>query len=418
MTKDLSTREIAESAKEAASVLAMLDEAEKNKLLLAISSELRLAQTEIEAANSLDLEAAKTSGLSDALIDRLDLSGKRFLSMCDAVLAVTKLPDPVGKEISKVERSDGLLLSKVRTPIGLIAIIYESRPNVTADAAVLCLKAGNCVILRGGKEAFRTNIAIGAAISKALNSCGLPESAVQVISNTDRETVKELAQLDGVVDLIIPRGGEQLIKAVVSMATVPVIKHYKGVCHVYVDKDADHSMAQSIIENGKCQRPGVCNAVETLLVHESIASEFLPELAIQLANKGVELRGCDRSHAICTEMKRATELDWETEYLDLILSVKIVDSLSDAISHINKYGSHHSDCIVTRDQSAAQKFLRAVDSAAVYHNASTRFTDGGEFGLGAEIGISTDKLHARGPMGLEELTTYKYLCFGSGQIRA
>lgn len=404
-------------AKQAASVLALLSTEEKNHLLQCIAKQLRLAQDDIEAANDLDLQDARAAGLSAALIDRLLLKGERFVAMCEAVLAVTKLPDPVGAELSRYLRADGLLLTKVSTPIGLIAIIFESRPNVTADAAALCLKAGNSVILRGGKEALRTNVAIGKAISAALVQCDLPQTAVCVIDSTDREAVRELVQLENIVDLVIPRGGEQLIRAVVEAARVPVIKHYKGVCHVYVDDAADQEMALAIIENGKCQRPGVCNAVETLLVHRGVAEEFLPKVFSLLTQRGVSLRGCEETRKLLPQIEAATEADWEAEYLDLILSIKVVDSLAAAIDHINHYGSHHSDCIVTENTQSAAMFLKAVDSAAVYHNASTRFTDGGEFGLGAEIGISTDKLHARGPMGLQELTTYKYLCYGSGQVR-
>lgn len=412
-----SISERAVAAKQAARVLALLSTEEKNHLLRCIAQQLQAAQKDIEAANDLDLQDARAAGLSAALVDRLVLKVDRFDAMCEAVLAVTKLPDPVGSELSRHLRADGLLLTKVSTPIGLIAIIFESRPNVTADAAALCLKAGNSVILRGGKEALRTNVAIGKAIAAALVQCDLPQAAVCVIDSADREAVKELVQLEGVVDLVIPRGGEKLIRAVVESARVPVIKHYKGVCHVYVDAEADHEMALGIVENSKCQRPGVCNALETLLVHRAIASDFLPKIFSLLSKRGVTLRGCEETRKVLPQIDPATEADWEAEYLDLILSIKVVDSLAASIEHINQFGSHHSDSIVTKNTKSAAAFLKAVDSAAVYHNASTRFTDGGEFGLGAEIGISTDKLHARGPMGLQELTTYKYLCYGNGQVR-
>jgi len=325
--------------------------------------------------------------------------------------------DPIGGQISRWIRPNGLEIIKRRVPIGVIGIIYESRPNVTADSAALCFKTSNVVILRGGKEAIYSNIAIADALVAGGRKRGMPEHAVQLIRTTDREAIRELVQMEGKVDLIIPRGGESLIRAVTEQSHVPVIKHYKGVCHVYVDASADFEMALRIIENAKCQRPGVCNAMETLLVHEKIAADFLPKVAERLAARNVELRGDDAARAIVPGMKVATVADWSAEYLDLILSVAVVSSTRAAIDHINFYGSKHSDSIVTASDADRDMFLNEVDSAAVYANASTRFTDGGEFGMGAEIGISTDKIHARGPMGLEELTSYKYIITGNGQIR-
>ena len=322
-----------------------------------------------------------------------------------------------GEILREWTRPNGLRIVKRRFPIGVVGIIYESRPNVTCDAAVLCLKTGNATLLRGGKEAFRSNRAIVGAMASGLAAAGLPDDAIQLIPTTDREAVRHLCEMDQFLDVIVPRGGPDLIEAVVRSARMPVIKHYKGVCHVYIDRAADPAMAESIAINAKCQRPAVCNAMETLLVDAPIAPDFLPAIAARLADMGVELRGCDRSRALVPSMKPATEADWSEEYNDLILSVRVVEGVAAAIDHIERYGSRHSDAIVTRDEPAARRFLDEVDSATVYWNASTRFTDGGEFGMGAEIGISTDKLHARGPMALEELTTYKYQILGNGQIR-
>jgi glutamate-5-semialdehyde dehydrogenase len=330
---------------------------------------------------------------------------------------VIGLKDHVGQKISTWIRPNGLEINKVRVPIGVIGIIYESRPNVTADAAVLCIKSSNTVILKGGKEALHSNRAIATALQEGGEKKGLPANAIQLIKTTDRSAVTALVRLNDYVDLVIPRGGEGLIHAVTVQATVPVIKHYKGVCHVYVDEFADLDMAVDIIENAKCQRPGVCNSMETLLVNRSIAPAFLPRIAEHLQAAGVELRGDEASLGLVPDMKEATEEDWSEEYLDLILSIAIVDDVKAAIEHINRYGSKHSDAIITKDERAQKCFMQQVDASTVYVNASTRFTDGNEFGLGAEMGISTDKLHARGPMGLEELTTYKYQVFGTGQIR-
>jgi len=337
--------------------------------------------------------------------------------MVKGINEVIDLPDPVGEVIKMWRRPNGLLVGKMRVPIGVIGIIYEARPNVTSDAAVLCLKSGNAVILRGGSEAYHSNRIIVKYLREGLVEAGLPAESIQFLPFLEREAVKILLRLNDYIDLIIPRGGEGLIKTVTEESTIPVIKHYKGICHVYVDEYADLNMAISISYNAKVQRPGVCNAMETLLVHEKIASDFLPPMAEKFRKGGVELKGCEKTREIIPDIEKATEEDWTTEYLALILSIRIVKDIEEAIRHINFYGSHHSDAIVTRDYSKAKKFLEEVDSAAVYVNASTRFTDGGEFGMGAEIGISTDKLHARGPMGLEELTSYKFIIFGDGQVR-
>jgi glutamate-5-semialdehyde dehydrogenase len=333
--------------------------------------------------------------------------------MAAGIDQVTTLPDPVGQVMDKWTRPNGIEIEQVRVPIGTIGIIYESRPNVTADAAVLCFKTGNATILRGGSEAIHSNV----AIAKALASAGAPEHSIQLIPFTDRESVAIMAGMDKWLDLIIPRGGKGLIETVVSLARMPVIKHYDGICHLFVDKAADLDMAVSLTVNAKTQKCGVCNALETLLVHRDIAAQALPKIAAALREKNVELRGCERTRAILTDIKPATEEDWSTEYLDLILSIKIVDSLEQAVDHINTYGSHHTDTIVTADTATAERFLRSVDSACVFHNVSNRFADGGEFGFGAEIGISTDKLHARGPMGLRELTSYQYRVRGNGQVK-
>ncbi len=401
----------------AARALALLSSRKKNSILEAMAAELDAQRAALKAANAVDLEAGRKAGLSSALLDRLQLTDARVDAMIKGLRDVAALKDPVGQCISRWMRPNGLEIQKIRVPIGVIAIIYESRPNVTADAAVLCLKASNAVILRGGSEALYSNQAIAAALQAGGAKKGLPEHAVQLVATTDRDAVRELVQLEGRVDLAIPRGGEGLIRAVVEQAYVPVIKHYKGVCHVYVDASAEVPMALDIIENAKCQRPGVCNAIEKVLVHEKIAATFLPQMAARLAARKVELRGSDAARALVPAMKPATEADWFEEYLDLILTVGLVKDVHAAAAHINHYGSHHSDAIVAADESAQKAFTDEVDSATVYVNASTRFTDGGEFGMGAEIGISTDKLHARGPMALEELTTYKFIIWGHGQVR-
>lgn len=400
-------------ARAAAYRLAALTSDQKNDILRAMAAAIRARVPEIIAANAKDLAAGTEKGLSAAMLDRLKLDEARIEAMADGIDQVATLPDPVGQVLDAWERPNGIRIEQVRVPIGTIGIIYESRPNVTADAAVLCFKTGNATILRGGSEAIHSNV----AIAEVLAAAGAPEHAIQLIPFTDRESVAVLAGMDRWLDLIIPRGGKGLIETVVSLARMPVIKHYDGVCHLYADKEADQEMAVDLTLNGKTHKPGVCNALETLLVHRDIAADFLPQAAAALRAKHVELRGCPRTMEILPEISPATDADWETEYLDLILSIKVVDSLDDAISHINTHGSHHTDVIVTRDEAAAEHFLRAVDSACVMHNASSRFADGGEFGFGAEIGISTDKLHARGPMGLRELTSYQYRVRGTGQTR-
>ena len=397
--------------------LARLSGRRKNIILEAMAEELNACREMLKAENAKDMDAGKQSGMSGALLDRLLLTDARIEGMIKGLRAVAGLKDPVGAKISRWIRPNGLVIQKIRVPIGVIAIIYESRPNVTADASSLCIKTSNAVILRGGKEAIHSNTAIAAALQAGGKKKGLPEHSIQLVTTTDREAVRELVQLEGRVDLVMPRGGENLIRAVVEQARVPVIKHFKGVCHIYVDESANLDMALKIIENAKCQRPGVCNAVEKVLVHERVAATFLPKMAELLATRKVELRGDAAARALVPSMKEATEDDWITEYLDLILTVRVVANIRTAIDHITKYGSHHSDAIIAEDKKAQDQFTDEVDSAAVYVNASTRFTDGGEFGMGAEIGISTDKLHARGPMGLEELTSYKYVVLGTGQIR-
>ena len=401
----------------ASRALAQLSSRRKNSILEAMAAEIESRREAIKAANARDMEAGRAAGLSNALLDRLLLNDARIEGMVKGLRNVVVLKDPVGARISRWIRPNGLVIQKVRVPIGVIAIIYESRPNVTVDSAGLCIKTGNAVILRGGKEAVHSNAAIASAMQEGGAKKGLPADAIQLVQTTDREAVRELVQMEGRVDLAIPRGGEGLIRAVAEQARVPVIKHYKGICHVYVDESADAEMALNIIENAKCQRPGVCNAIEKVLVHEKIAAAFLPRMAERLTARKVELRGDAASRAIVPAMKEAVESDWTEEYLDLVLAVRVVASAKAAADHINRYGSHHSDAIVAQAEAAQKLFAQEVDSATVYVNASTRFTDGAEFGMGAEIGISTDKLHARGPMGLEELTTYKYVILGNGQVR-
>jgi glutamate-5-semialdehyde dehydrogenase len=405
--------QMGQQARAAAHRLSQLSSDEKNSILRAMAAAIRAHVPELLAANALDLEAGKAKGLSGAMLDRLKLDEARVEAMAAGIDQVATLPDPVGQVLDDWTRPNGIRIEQVRVPIGTIGIIYESRPNVTADAAVLCFKTGNATILRGGSEAIHSN----RAIAEALTSAGAPDHAIQLIPFTDRESVAVLAGMDKWLDLIIPRGGKGLIETVVSLARMPVIKHYDGICHLYVDKSADLAMAAKLAVDSKTQKPGVCNALETLLVHESIAATALPVIAAALRAKGVELRGCSKTQAILTDVVAAIEDDWSTEYLDLILAIKIVASQEEAVAHINDYGSHHTDCIVTTDAAAAEKFLREVDSACVFHNVSTRFADGGEFGFGAEIGISTDKLHARGPMGLRELTSYQYRVRGNGQTK-
>ncbi|MBI4972850.1 MAG: glutamate-5-semialdehyde dehydrogenase [Candidatus Omnitrophica bacterium] len=395
-----------------------LSSARKNKVLKAMAKALKRKESLILKANRKDLLVARRLGLSSALIDRLTLNDKRINEMAQSLRELTKLPDPVGKEIRVFSRPNGLCIHKVRVPIGVIAIIYESRPNVTADCIGLCFKSGNSVILRGGSESLNSNLAIFKTLQDVLKKFGLAQNLVNLVTTTDRRAIDILLKLNNYIDLVMPRGGEALINKVVKTSRIPVIKHYKGICHLYVDDWADLNMAEKICLNAKLQRPGVCNAMESMLVHKDVAIRFLPGMLKKFKDAGVEIRGCRLTQKISRgRIKLATEKDYHTEYLDLILSVKVVEDLDAAIRHINDYGSHHSDTIVTDNKNNALKFLREVDSACVYVNASTRFTDGYQFGLGAEIGISTDKLHARGPMALEELTTYKYMVFGRGQIR-
>ena len=406
-----------EGARRAARALACASTDQKNATLTAMAEAIRAHQEAILEANRHDVEGARSAGLSSALIDRLVLNAERLDEMVASVEAVAALPDPVWEVLRTWRRPNGLKIQKVRVPLGVIGIIYESRPNVTSDCASLCLKSGNAVVLRGGSESFRSNRAIATVLKACLVDHGLPEAAINMIPIPERSGVDLMLQLDTLIDVIIPRGGEALIRKIVETSKIPVIKHAKGICHVYVDEAADLAMAREIAVNAKCQRPATCNAMETLLVHARIAEAYLPDAVQSLQAEGVEVRGCATTRGIVPSVKPASDDDWSTEYLDRILSVKVVGSLDEAVDHIARYGSGHSDAIVTQDEAAAQRFLQAVDSAAVYVNASTRFTDGFEFGLGAEIGISTDRLHARGPMGLEELTTYKYLVRGSGQLR-
>lgn len=417
-----SIRETGARARAASRQLAKLSSAQKSAVLLSMADELVAGADALVRANAEDLARAESAGLTKAAIDRLRLTPERIAGMADGIRQVAGLPDPAGEILREWTRPNGIRITKIRTPIGVIGIIYESRPNVTSDAAVLCLKTGNAVILRGGSEAIASNIAIAAALQAGGAKAGLPEDAVQLIPTTDRDAVRVMAQMDEFMDVIIPRGGHSLIEKVVEHARMPVIKHYHGVCHVYVDKAADLDMALAIAVNAKCQRPGVCNAMETLLVHRDVAEAFFAMAAPAFQKFPVEMRADPEAHRLLAALGykplgEANEDSWRTEYLELILSVRVVGGLDDAVAHLEKYGSHHSDAIVTDDPAAAEKFLREADSATVYWNASTRFTDGGEFGFGAEIGISTDKLHARGPMGLEELTSYKYLIRGTGQVR-
>lgn len=404
------------AAKEAAAVLRTAGE-KKRRALLEAAQALRAAAPEILAANAVDLAAARESGMRDAMLDRLTLTEARIEAMAQGVEDVAAQRDPVGRVLSGETRPNGLKIEKVTVPMGVIGIIFEARPNVTSDAAALCLMAGSAVILRGGKEAFHSNMAVTSVLQAALERAGLPRTAVQLVQDTSRESSREMMGLVGYLDLLIPRGGAGLIRAVVENARVPVIETGVGNCHVYVDESADIDMAAEIIFNAKTSRPSVCNAIETILVHEKIAEKALPAIAAHLREKQVELRGDDRTRVILPEAVPASEADWETEYLDYILAVRVVDSLDEAVAHIARYSSGHSECIVTRDLRAAEAFTARVDSAAVYVNASTRFTDGGEMGLGAEIGISTQKLHARGPMGLNEIVSYKYVIRGDGQVR-
>ncbi len=409
---------VVQSAKKASLGLSLASTQDKNKALSLMAKAIMANQAFLIKENQKDVRFAKQNKYPSALVDRLMLNGKRIKAMADCLWDTARLQDPVGAVMKSFKRPNGLLIKKVRVPIGVVGIIYESRPNVTSDCVGLCLKSGNVVILKGGKEAFYSNRAIFKVLQEALRKTKIPQGAIQFIEPTDRQAVSILLRQDQCIDVIIPRGGESLIRFVVEHSLIPVVKHYKGVCHSYVSAHANLQMAQAICLNAKTQRPGVCNAMETMLVHQAVARRFLPMIVQEMIKAGVEIRGCVKTRVICGEtVKKATEQDWAEEYLDLILAVKVVQSTQEAIDHINRYGTRHSDAIITNHKSEAQQFLKAVDSACVYVNASTRFTDGYEFGMGAEIGISTDKLHVRGPMGLEELTIYKYLVTGQGQIR-
>jgi len=408
---------LGQQARTAARRLAVLSSDEKNRALRFMADRLESQGAYLLEENKKDIETARRKGLSNALLDRIALDANRVQGMAKGLREIAVLPDPVGEVVKMWRRPNGLQVGKMRIPLGVIGIIYEARPNVTADAAALCLKSGNAVILRGGSEAHRSNQAIGKVLQEACMQTQVPEEAVQVVASPDRALVRALLQLEDYIDLVIPRGGEELIRTVVADSRIPVIKHYKGVCHVYVDRHASLEMAERICLNAKVQRPSVCNAMETLLVHEGIAADFLPALFAKYREAGVEIRGCEKTSALWPSVRKATAADWTTEYLDLILSVRIVKDMEEAIDHIERYGSMHTETIVTTNYQRAREFIDRVNSSAVLVNASTRFNDGGELGLGAEIGISTSKIHAFGPMGLEELTTTKFIVFGDGQIR-
>lgn len=410
--------EMGRRAREAALKLAVVNTESKNRALVEMAEALRSRRKEILAANEEDRAAGRESGMSSALMDRLTLNDKRIEEMATGLLEVAALPDPVGEIISGWRLPNGLEIQKVRVPLGVVGIIYEARPNVTVDAAGLCVKSGNAVILRGSSSAFRSNRILTEVIAAAAEAAGLPGGCIQLVPYADRETAKALMRMRDHLDVLIPRGGAGLIRTVVEESMVPVIETGVGNCHTYVDASADLDMALRIVVNAKCQRPGVCNAMETMLVHEAVADEFLPRAAQELRERGVVLRGCPRTREILPDVEEATEADWYEEYLDLILAVRVVADVDEAVGHINRYGSKHSEAIVTRDYEAARSFVARVDAADVYVNASTRFTDGGQFGLGAEIGISTQKLHARGPMSLRELTSSKFVIYGDGQVRS
>jgi len=417
MTIESTIKDMAKAAREAANKLVRVSTDQKNAALLSIATGLEKEAAFIRGENQKDIVRAEEMGLSSAMLDRLAIKDTTITAMANGLRDVEGLKDPVATMGPTWIRPNGLQIARMRIPLGVIGIIYESRPNVTVDAAGLCLKAGNAVILRGGSEAFHSNQALAAIIDRALSHAGMPQKSVQVVPVRDREAVLMLLNQEEFIDLIIPRGGEGLIRFVVENSKIPVLKHYKGVCHIYVDADADLDMAQDISFNAKVQRPGVCNAMETLLVHQLAAESFLPAMAIRFAGAGVELRGCSKTCRILPDIKTAQESDWSTEYLDLVLAVKVVEDMDEAISHVATYSSNHTEAIVTRDYRRAKLFVREVDSSVVLVNASTRFNDGGQLGLGAEIGISTSKLHAFGPMGVEELTTTKFVVMGDGQIR-
>jgi len=417
MSIALEMLELASRARVASRVIATLSSGVKNQLLVKMAAQLEASAKTLQQANLLDLQAGRDKGMAPAMLDRLALTDKVIASMAGGLREVAALPDPVGEVTGMWLRPNGIRVGRQRIPLGVIGIIYESRPNVTADAAGLCLKSGNAVILRGGSEAIHSNRAIGEALQLAIAEMSLPESVLQVVTTSDRSAVTELLKLEEQIDLIIPRGGEGLIRFVSENSRIPVIKHYKGVCHTYVDANADFEMAEKICLNEKVQRPGVCNALETLLVHRDAAPVFLPQIAAAMMQAGVELRGCVNSRHLVPEMTVATEEDWSAEYLDLILAVRVVDNFEEARDHINRYCSLHTETIITRDYAMSQRFLREINSSVVMVNASSRFSDGGQLGLGAEIGISTSKLHSFGPMGLEDLTTRKFIVLGDGQIR-
>jgi glutamate-5-semialdehyde dehydrogenase len=404
-------------ARDAARRLRRVDRPKKDEALTLMAALLKERRDEIRRENGKDVSRARENGLSSAMVDRLTLTDKVIQEMASGLIEVAGLPDPVGQVTGMWRRPNGLQVGRVRIPLGVIGFIYESRPNVTADAAALCLKSGNAVILKGGSEALHSNLILGEILRDALARTGLPEKGVQVIPTTDREAVTELLKMEDLVDLIIPRGGEGLIRFVAANSRIPVLKHYKGVCHVYVDEDADLSLASEVCFNAKVQRPGVCNAMETMLVHEKVSEPFLPAMVKRFRDAGVEIRGCPRTLSLIPDARPAEESDWPAEFLDLILAVRVVRNMDEALDHIEKYGSNHTEAIVTRNYDQARRFLAEVDSSVVLVNASTRFNDGFQLGLGAEIGISTSKLHAFGPMGLEELTTTKFIVYGNGQIR-
>ena len=404
-------------SKKASRELAALSTGIKNNALFKMADELEKGAARILEANKGDLESAQKQKFPKAFIDRLFLNEERIKDIASGLREIAELPDPVGEITKMWQRPNGMRIGKVRVPIGVIGVIYESRPGVTADAAGLCLKSGNSIILRGGSESINSNRAIAGILSNAATSSGIPEGVIQIVEVTEREAVTELLKLDSYIDLIIPRGGEELIRFIKENSTIPIVSHDKGLCHTFVDRDAEMDMAEKICFNAKVQRPGVCNAMETLLVHKDIAGKFLPSMIKKYKDAGVEIRGCSRTKTVVSDIKDATEDDWKAEYLDLILSVKIVDSIDEAINHISEYGSGHSEAIITSNYFNAQKFLREVDASSVFVNASTRLADGNQYGLGAEMGISTQKLHCRGPMGLEDLTTQKYIIYGDGQIR-
>jgi len=405
-------------AKKAAQKMISLSTESKNRVLLRMADALVEQKEFIRRENEKDLEAGRKKGLSSAMLDRLNLSDKVMASMINGLQEVAALPDPVGEVTEMVKRPNGIMVGRMRIPLGVIGMIYESRPNVTVDAAALCLKAGNSILLRGGSEAIHSNLALARVLQDCLAAENIDAAAIQVIPVTDREAVTYMLGLEEQIDLIIPRGGEGLIRFVAENSRIPVLKHYKGVCHVFVDETANHDMAINIVMNGKVQRPGVCNALETLLVHEKIAADFLPKVGDALAKAGVEIRGCAKTCSLLPYAKAAVDSDWGMEFLDLILAVKVVPDLDAALQHIVTHGSQHTEAIITNSYANGQRFLREVDASAVMINASTRFSDGGQFGLGAEIGISTTKLHAYGPMGLKELTTRKFIVYGEGQVRA